>query len=488
MPLPVPILESPRPAPSVTPISATDTTDSTELDNISGITIIVDGQIYPARLAADGITFLFSTEEITPYMTYATVHTIEIYDRNPIGINLPISALVNASGAVVNLELISDFGTVFIPVATLLNYQRLYGDTLELFIQSNPNRMFEVQMNGISDYYPLFISIPLILAAGTTTKGYVAVMYNNSYSIIPYSIFNPGGNRTYQRGSNFVPNNHEIVLRAESSGIFGTVYNARYFNDNGGHWAISDITFVASRELFNGIGNNTFAPEAPMTRGMFAQAIANIYGVDLSPFAINSRFSDVEVGAWYAPAIEWAAGTGKLQGIGGGMFAPEEYITREQMATMLNNYAIYRGHALPSAQTIVFTDNASISQWAYAAVRTMHEAGVIQGRPNGSFEPQVIATRAEAAAAFARFIDVYVGYSVYLATASNHNPLSNNSHSTEVYAIARDEYYDYAPPEDDDNDDDTTPDPQESPDHVLTMEELDEYVFAEDGTLYREYR
>jgi hypothetical protein len=240
---------------------------------------------------------------------------------------------------------------------------------------------------------PLYISIPVTLAADTSTNGYVAVRQTAASNvIIPYCIYKDGG----------------VIFVTPSTGTFATIYNGKTFNDINSHWAIRNITFAAARGLFIGVGNDLFNPDGSMTRAMFAQVLANIEGVDLSEYK-TSRFTDVKAGAWYAPAVEWAADAGIVSGYGSGLFGPEDNITREQMALMLMNYVTYKGYELPAGQTTAFNDEANISSWAYDAVKRVQAAGIIVGKPGNVFDPQGTATRAEVATIFAQFVEAYVG-------------------------------------------------------------------------------
>jgi len=89
-----------------------------------------------------------------------------------------------------------------------------------------------------------------------------------------------------------------------------------------------------------------------------------------------------------------------------GNFAPNNNITREQMAVMLHRYAEMRDVALPQGAGVSFIDQASISPWASDAVAVIQRAGIVQGRDDGRFDPQATATRAEVAAIFARFLPI----------------------------------------------------------------------------------
>ena len=141
-----------------------------------------------------------------------------------------------------------------------------------------------------------------------------------------------------------------------------------------------------------------------MTRAMFAQVLLNLDGG--SPSFTTSSFDDVSTTAWYFAAVEWAAQQGVVLGVGEGTFDPGRPITREQMAVMLYRFVNAMEIELPQVETAAFTDQASISVWAVDAVRAIQAAGIIVGRPDGSFDPQTTATRAEVATIFARFLDL----------------------------------------------------------------------------------
>jgi hypothetical protein len=143
-----------------------------------------------------------------------------------------------------------------------------------------------------------------------------------------------------------------------------------------------------------------------MTRAMFVQALANLEEVDLAEYRnVTPTFNDVSRTAWYFSAVEWAVRQGIVQGIGNGNFAPNVNISREQMAVMIYNYANLREIELPTGIVGTFNDEANISEWAVNPVRAIHSAGIIAGRTDGRVDPQGVATRAEATAIFAWFLD-----------------------------------------------------------------------------------
>ena len=168
------------------------------------------------------------------------------------------------------------------------------------------------------------------------------------------------------------------------------------------NWFFDSVRFVHQNNLFSGTSLTTFSPNMTMTRGMMVTVLHRMAG---TPQAGSAGFTDVADGQWYADAVNWAAANGIVAGFGDGRFAPNDNITREQMAQILNNYARFMELELPSIRSGSFNDEAQISTWALQAVNAMFEAGIISGRGEGNFDPQGNATRAEVATLLRNFIE-----------------------------------------------------------------------------------
>ena len=104
-------------------------------------------------------------------------------------------------------------------------------------------------------------------------------------------------------------------------------------------------------------------------------------------------FTDVPADAWYRNAVVWAYNRGVVNGTSPTTFAPDENITREQMVTMLFRYS---GAKEPSG-SLSFTDAYRISAYARPAVIWAVQNNIVSGNPDGSFNPQGYATRAQLA-------------------------------------------------------------------------------------------
>lgn len=161
-------------------------------------------------------------------------------------------------------------------------------------------------------------------------------------------------------------------------------------------WYYDTVKKVVEKGLMNGISETKFAPELEVTRGMFVTILYRAAG---SPeVATATNFADVAADQYYAKAVAWANANGVVKGITETEFAPDNNITREQMAAILYRYAKNKA----AAGEITYTDKSTISDYAMEAVAWAKAAGIMEGNADGTFAPVRNASRAEAAAVFVR--------------------------------------------------------------------------------------
>ena len=135
---------------------------------------------------------------------------------------------------------------------------------------------------------------------------------------------------------------------------------------------------------------------------MFVTMLGRMHG-NLGAYDKHS-FTDVESGSWYEEYVSWAAHNGIVEGYDSEHFAPDDKITREQICTMIDRYMKYEGYNAVAETADKFTDDAQISDWAYDSVEAIKNLEIVVGYEDGSFRPQGVATRAEAATMFTRLI------------------------------------------------------------------------------------
>ena len=169
---------------------------------------------------------------------------------------------------------------------------------------------------------------------------------------------------------------------------------SRGFTDLGsvGTWYHEAVDYVLRSSLMSGYGNGTFGPNNNLSRAQFAQILFNMEGRPIVNYSL--QYGDVAEDAWYTEAIRWAACQGIIGGYSGGMFGPNDSITREQLAVMLWRYA---GSPAATDKELHFTDADKASGYALEALRWAVESGVMSGRGGGILDPKGLVTRAQAA-------------------------------------------------------------------------------------------
>ncbi len=174
-----------------------------------------------------------------------------------------------------------------------------------------------------------------------------------------------------------------------------------FIDVNVNDWYYEAVKTAYEKGLMKGVGNTEFGVDANVTRGMF---VTVLYRMENEPVAPKLNFTDVESGAYFASAIAWANANNIVTGVTDTEFAPNNNITREQMATILFRYAQYKGmDTMTLAENLnQFADNTEISEYAVSALNWAVGANVMGGKGNGILDPKGFATRAEAAAVLVR--------------------------------------------------------------------------------------
>lgn len=253
--------------------------------------------------------------------------------------------------------------------------------------------------------------------------------------------------------------------------IFSSVPMASAANVNGftdvddTAWYADAVEYVTDNKLFQGKTETAFAPEDPMTRGMFVTVLGRYAQVDTTRWIegeiirtdVNvrsaasteamlvttvtrgdtvyvlgytngwyqiqttsnkvgyirsdlmqwkSNFNDLGLLQYYTPYVHWAYAKGIVNGMGDRQFAPENSITREQLCVILYQYTNEFDLTLPQLHDKVqFTDDNEFSSWAKTAIYAMQTAGIVGGRDTGAFDPKANASRAEVATIIQRFAE-----------------------------------------------------------------------------------
>ena len=185
------------------------------------------------------------------------------------------------------------------------------------------------------------------------------------------------------------------------SAYFAPAASALPFNDVAyTSWYYDAVKFVYDKGIMDGVSYYRFAPDATITRGMVVTMLWRMAG---EPYEAAAGFTDVAAGRYYTTAVAWAARNGIVEGMTATTFAPDQAITREQLASILYRYAKWLGFSGYGSDISGYTDAGKVSSYAYDAMSWAVRSGVVTGTSARVLDPQGTASRAAAAQMFMNF-------------------------------------------------------------------------------------
>ncbi len=229
---------------------------------------------------------------------------------------------------------------------------------------------------------------------GTRTAAYVYDPDKGQFTYVP-ALFRTANGQTI------------VTIKSTSNSIYVIASYPKSFKDTKGHWADSEISLLASKQILNGISSDEFAPGNTVTRAEFAAMIVRALG--LRNNGSNIAFADVRLGDWFAESVKITAQYGIVQGYSDETFRPGLTITREQMAVMASRALSLKsdGISKPSNASLAeLKDLQAIHPWAVESIQTILSQGIMKGKTSETFAPSDLATRAEAAVILRRLLQV----------------------------------------------------------------------------------
>ena len=164
-------------------------------------------------------------------------------------------------------------------------------------------------------------------------------------------------------------------------------------------WAKDAINGLRGIGIVQGDGNGKYRPADKVTREEFLSMLLKTYYIE--QIKGTTSFSDVDKNQWYYDTVCTASALGITNGMGDGRFGIGENIIRADMVVLASRLSDRSGiYIREELAGKVFSDYASIPEYAYNDVVRFQQAGVIQGNETGAFNPKGELTRAEAAVFF----------------------------------------------------------------------------------------
>jgi len=186
------------------------------------------------------------------------------------------------------------------------------------------------------------------------------------------------------------------------------------FTDTSSLWkeAQDAISFMANRGVVQGKSEGIFAPQDSITRVEFAKTIVTLLELNNDTTKLDKIFNDVDKTGWYYDYVQIAFKHGIIEGKNDTTFAPNDLITRQEMAVMIARAM----RAMEKAEIVlplqakemlnIYEDNNQVANWAEQDIALVVKNKIIQGKDGKLLAPKANATRAEAVVILKRLFDL----------------------------------------------------------------------------------
>ena len=326
-----------------------------------------------------------------------------------------IKAIAKEENIILTVE--SGIGSVTIDHNTLLGLTGGSGGDLTVTIEKvDPDTLTDAQKAIVGDnpVFDLSVSVGSNIVHnfdGTVTV-FLPFETDNADSLTVYYLAEDGKATEMEgvkydakrKGFVFTTKHFSLFLIAEAT---SDTAELPFTDVSATDWFYNAVKYAFENALMNGISATEFAPDNQLTRAMLVTILYRYEGEPKTTGGLG--FTDVSTNEWFTDAIAWASANGIVNGYGDGIFGTNDNITREQLATMLYNYATFKKLDVSKTTDLEnFSDRSEISSWALPAMQWANAEGLVNGRTAETLVPEGTATRAEAATLLMRFIEEFV--------------------------------------------------------------------------------
>lgn|GEM_PF-1704813 len=267
---------------------------------------------------------------------------------------------------------------VHIPLNAVLAETEKLDINVKLEGQSISVSINQVSANGVStplqtDNSYIAVHIPMKDLADDSV---VFALVDGKYVAVPHYI-----------------HNGEVVILTKSNQQFVIVSSSVTFEDIANVSNRDEIEYLASRYVIKGTNEQTFSPNANISRAEFAVMIARALGLVQ---AGDSKFTDT-IGKWYENDIQALHEAGIINGTSATSFSPNEWLSREDAAVLMARVLEYMNITVEQLTDVSYTDINSIQETNIKQIQLLYTLEIMSGNANSSFDPQGNLTRAQMA-------------------------------------------------------------------------------------------
>jgi hypothetical protein len=339
-----------------------------------------------------------------------------------LAVQLPTAVVNNLADAKRGINIETQFGTFLLPAGFLaapeVINQMVPGARLELAVRAIPAAQADAQLAarpaGASPVGQVVeITMSVVNPAGASTA--ISTFAQRVWVSLPFEAARLGAAPAWSLGVyrldeatntwEFRGGKVNLAAGTVSAGLnafskFTVMAYHRTFADIRTHWSQQDVEIMASRHVARGIDQNRFEPDRNTTRSEFAALLLRSMGVAATRPA-RATFNDVAADKWYFAEVETARRVGLVIGYEDNTFRPEQRITRQEIAAMVNRAMGIAGKPVTMTDAEVntllarFADATSIAPWARHAAAAAVKAEIVKGRTATTLAPVAFGTRAE---------------------------------------------------------------------------------------------
>jgi len=196
-----------------------------------------------------------------------------------------------------------------------------------------------------------------------------------------------------------------ILLSNLSSTVMSLVDVLPFHDVPTSSWYYDEVQTVYDEGIMEGKTSTSFDPTANMSRAEFVTVLCRLSENDYKGKGATLTFSDTNKNAWYADYVAWGVEAEMVKGLPGNKFAPNQAVSRQEMAVFIERFISYMSVDLKDNSKIdAFKDSKNVASFAKDAVELMRKSGIISGDQNGNFNPINNASRAEVATVITRIL------------------------------------------------------------------------------------
>lgn len=169
-------------------------------------------------------------------------------------------------------------------------------------------------------------------------------------------------------------------------------------------WYSESVNYVVNKKIMIGTSKDTFSPNSYTTRAMITMILYRLSGDEKPKY--NNTFKDVKNDAWYTESINWALQNNIVTGITKDEFKPNDTLTRQQLVTILYNFAKTKTQINETKIDLdKYKDKDKISNYAINAMNWAVKNGILKGTKVDELSPNTGVTRAQMAVIIRRFME-----------------------------------------------------------------------------------